>query len=53
MSFSQDWSGQSASNIVSALSGFLTVLSGTMVLHSTRDPDPPPSTGIYTERDQK
>lgn len=47
----QDWSGQSASNIVSVLCGFLTVLSGTMVLHSTRDPDPPPNTGIYMESD--
>lgn len=43
----QDWSGQSASDIVSVLCGFLTVLSGTMVLHSTRDPAPPPNTGIY------
>ncbi|KAG5544630.1 hypothetical protein RHGRI_017161 [Rhododendron griersonianum] len=40
----KDWSGQSASNIVSALCGFITVLSGTMVLHSTREPDPPPVT---------
>ncbi|KAK2968896.1 hypothetical protein RJ640_013239 [Escallonia rubra] len=39
----KDWSGQSASNIISVLCGFVTVLSGTMVLHSTREPDPPPS----------
>jgi hypothetical protein len=39
----KDWSGQSAGNIVSVLCGFITVLSGTMVLHNTRDPDPPPS----------
>uniref|UniRef100_A0A5B7B4V7 Probable magnesium transporter n=1 Tax=Davidia involucrata TaxID=16924 RepID=A0A5B7B4V7_DAVIN len=39
----KDWSGQSAGNIVSALCGFITVLSGTMVLHSTREPDPPPT----------
>lgn len=45
----KDWSGQSASNIVSVLCGFLTVLSGTMVLHSTRDPDPPPSTDMYAQ----
>ncbi|XP_004250362.1 probable magnesium transporter NIPA6 [Solanum lycopersicum] len=45
----KDWSGQSASNIISALCGFLTVLSGTMVLHSTRDPDPPPSTDLYAQ----
>ncbi|KAH6780399.1 magnesium transporter [Perilla frutescens var. hirtella] len=35
----KDWSGQSASNIVSVLCGFITVLSGTMVLHNTRDPE--------------
>ncbi|XAR62644.1 hypothetical protein NMG60_11017484 [Bertholletia excelsa] len=40
----KDWSGQSASNIVSVLCGFITVLSGTMVLHSTREPDLPPIT---------
>ncbi|KAL8459584.1 hypothetical protein ACS0TY_036909 [Phlomoides rotata] len=40
----KDWSGQSASSIVSVLCGFVTVLSGTMVLHSTRDPEKPPST---------
>ncbi|XP_047267812.1 probable magnesium transporter NIPA6 isoform X5 [Capsicum annuum] len=45
----KDWSGQSASNIVSVLCGFLTVLSGTMVLHSTRDPDPPPNTDLYAQ----
>ncbi|KAK6775598.1 hypothetical protein RDI58_026599 [Solanum bulbocastanum] len=45
----KDWSGQSVSNIVSALCGFLTVLSGTLVLHSTRDPDPPPSTDLYAQ----
>lgn len=41
----KDWSGQSASNIVSVLCGFLTVLSGTLVLHCTRDPD---SSDLYT-----
>lgn len=45
----KDWSGQSVSSIVSALCGFLTVLSGTLVLHSTRDPDPPPSTDLYAQ----
>ncbi|KAL0391689.1 UNVERIFIED_CONTAM: putative magnesium transporter NIPA6 [Sesamum radiatum] len=35
----KDWSGQSASSIVSVLCGFITVLSGTMVLHITRDPE--------------
>ncbi|CAH9087934.1 unnamed protein product [Cuscuta europaea] len=41
----KDWSGQSAGNIVSVLCGFLTVLSGTLVLHCTRDPDLP---DLYT-----
>jgi magnesium transporter len=35
----QDWSGQRASNIASEICGFLTVLAGTIVLHSTREPD--------------
>lgn len=42
----QDYSGQSASSIASELCGFITVLSGTAVLHSTREPDPPPITGM-------
>uniref|UniRef100_A0A7N0TSF3 Magnesium transporter n=1 Tax=Kalanchoe fedtschenkoi TaxID=63787 RepID=A0A7N0TSF3_KALFE len=42
----KDWSGQSASSIVSVLCGFITVLSGTMVLHWTREPDRPSATGI-------
>ncbi|KAL4363979.1 hypothetical protein GQ457_04G034090 [Hibiscus cannabinus] len=44
----QDYAGQSASNIASELCGFITVLSGTAVLHSTRDPDPPLITDLYT-----
>ncbi|GKV18873.1 hypothetical protein SLE2022_368570 [Rubroshorea leprosula] len=44
----KDYSGQSASSIVSELCGFITVLSGTAVLHSTRDPDPPLLTDLYT-----
>ncbi|KAL8486031.1 hypothetical protein ACS0TY_028075 [Phlomoides rotata] len=39
----KDWTGESASNIVSILCGFITVLSGTMVLHGTREPDRLPS----------
>ncbi|KAK4490082.1 hypothetical protein RD792_000737 [Penstemon davidsonii] len=35
----KDWSGRSASSIISVLCGFIIVLSGTMVLHSTRDPE--------------
>ncbi|KAK2659217.1 hypothetical protein Ddye_005750 [Dipteronia dyeriana] len=49
----KDWSGQSASNIVSALCGFITVLSGTMVLHSTRDSDPRPVTDLYSSMSPK
>uniref|UniRef100_A0A2N9INM0 Probable magnesium transporter n=1 Tax=Fagus sylvatica TaxID=28930 RepID=A0A2N9INM0_FAGSY len=41
----KDYSGQSASSIASELCGFITVLSGTAVLHSTREPDPPTVTG--------
>ncbi|KAL2520087.1 putative magnesium transporter NIPA6 [Forsythia ovata] len=44
----KDWSGQSASSIVSVLCGFMTVLSGTMILHSTRDPEKPPAADAYT-----
>lgn len=44
----KDYSGQSASSIASELCGFITVLSGTAVLHSTRDPDPPIITDFYT-----
>ncbi|ONK73190.1 uncharacterized protein A4U43_C04F28210 [Asparagus officinalis] len=40
----KDWSGQSASSIASEICGFITILSGTTVLHSTREPDPPPNT---------
>ncbi|XP_048335541.2 probable magnesium transporter NIPA6 isoform X2 [Ziziphus jujuba] len=44
----KDYAGQSASNIASELCGFITVLSGTAVLHSTREPDPPFITDLYT-----
>ncbi|KAL1347034.1 probable magnesium transporter NIPA6 isoform X2 [Arachis stenosperma] len=43
-----DYSGQSISSIASELCGFITVLSGTVVLHSTREPDPPVSTDLYS-----
>lgn len=39
----KEWAGESASNIVSILCGFITVLSGTMVLHGTKEPDQLPS----------
>ncbi|CAN1829025.1 Probable magnesium transporter NIPA6 [Linum perenne] len=41
----KDYSGQSASSIASELCGFVTVLSGTAVLHSTREPDQPSTSG--------
>lgn len=44
----KDYSGQSISSIASELCGFITVLSGTTVLHSTRVPDPPVSTDVYS-----
>ncbi|GAB4855317.1 hypothetical protein Ancab_023936 [Ancistrocladus abbreviatus] len=46
----KDYSGQSASSIASELCGLITVLSGTTILHSTREPDQPSITGpdLYT-----
>ncbi|KAI4336490.1 hypothetical protein L6164_015012 [Bauhinia variegata] len=44
----KDYSGQSASSIASELCGLITVLSGTTILHSTREPDPPIDTDLYT-----
>ncbi|EAY76667.1 hypothetical protein OsI_04623 [Oryza sativa Indica Group] len=43
----KDWSGQSASKIASEICGFLTVLAGTLVLHSTREPDQTLSADLY------
>ncbi|CAI0376902.1 unnamed protein product [Linum tenue] len=39
----KDWAGQDASSIASEICGFITVLSGTIILHSTRDQEPHPS----------
>ncbi|KAF3653871.1 putative magnesium transporter NIPA6 [Capsicum annuum] len=36
----KDWAGQNASSIVSEMCGFITVLSGTIVLHVTREQEP-------------
>ncbi|CAO2836975.1 unnamed protein product [Amaranthus hypochondriacus] len=44
----KDYYGQSISNIASELCGFITVLSGTTILHSTREPDQPFITDLYT-----
>ncbi|MBA0739144.1 hypothetical protein Gogos_012440, partial [Gossypium gossypioides] len=38
----KDWSGQNAGNIASEICGFITVLSGTIILHVTREQEPPP-----------
>ncbi|KAK4264633.1 hypothetical protein QN277_025785 [Acacia crassicarpa] len=43
----KDYNGQSVSTIASELCGFITVLSGTAVLHSTREPDSPSNTDLY------
>ncbi|KAL5715775.1 hypothetical protein ACHQM5_017549 [Ranunculus cassubicifolius] len=43
----KDYSGQSVSSITSELCGFITVLSGTAVLHSTRDPDTSQNPDLY------
>ncbi|XP_009377662.2 probable magnesium transporter NIPA6 [Pyrus x bretschneideri] len=37
----KDWSGQNVSSIASEICGFITVLSGTIILHGTRDQEPP------------
>ncbi|KAL9244875.1 hypothetical protein vseg_018592 [Gypsophila vaccaria] len=39
----KDWSGQDASSIASEICGFITVLSGTIILHSTREQEQPSS----------
>ncbi|KAL8027829.1 hypothetical protein ABFS82_14G119600 [Erythranthe guttata] len=45
----KDWSGQNASSIVSELCGFITVLSGTIILHVTRDEEPTATSDIMTK----
>jgi len=37
----QDWSDQSASSIASEICGFIIVLSGTILLHATREQEQP------------
>ncbi|PON83423.1 Magnesium transporter NIPA [Trema orientale] len=44
----KDWSGQDASSIASEICGFITVLSGTVILHSTREQEPAPTQGNVT-----
>lgn len=44
----RDWSGQDATSIASEICGFITVLSGTLILHSTREHEQAPATGTIT-----
>lgn len=41
----QDWSGQNVSSIASEICGFITVLSGTIILHATREEEPSTAPG--------
>jgi len=45
LSFVQDWSGQNVSSIASEICGFITVLSGTIILHATREQEPATAPG--------
>ncbi|KAF8406577.1 hypothetical protein HHK36_008665 [Tetracentron sinense] len=38
----KDWSGQNVSSIASEICGFITVISGTIILHTTREQEPDP-----------
>ncbi|KAK4401432.1 putative magnesium transporter NIPA6 [Sesamum angolense] len=42
----KDWSGQNLSSITSEICGFITVLTGTVILHMTREEEPTATTGI-------
>lgn len=44
----KDWAGQSGSKIVSEICGFVIVLSGTVLLHITKDYERGPSLNMYT-----
>ncbi|THG20681.1 hypothetical protein TEA_002302 [Camellia sinensis var. sinensis] len=44
----KDWSGQDASSIASEICGFITVLSGTIILHATREQEQPTAPGTIT-----
>ncbi|XP_021286489.1 probable magnesium transporter NIPA6 isoform X1 [Herrania umbratica] len=44
----KDWSGQNVSSIASEICGFITVLSGTIILHATREQEPRPPVGTVT-----
>ncbi|XP_057783189.1 probable magnesium transporter NIPA6 isoform X1 [Salvia miltiorrhiza] len=44
----KDWSGQDASSITSEICGFVTVLTGTIILHMTREEEQPSATGTVS-----
>ncbi|XP_044508985.1 probable magnesium transporter NIPA6 isoform X1 [Mangifera indica] len=45
----KDWSGQDVSSIASEICGFITVVSGTIILHATREQEPAtPPAGTVT-----
>ncbi|KAJ4716734.1 Protein of unknown function (DUF803) [Melia azedarach] len=44
----KDWSGQNASSIASEICGFITVLSGTIILHATREQEQAAPVGTVT-----
>ncbi|XP_073029238.1 probable magnesium transporter NIPA6 isoform X2 [Primulina eburnea] len=44
----KDWSGQNLSSITSELCGFITILTGTLILHMTREEEPATTTGTIT-----
>ncbi|KAK9287180.1 hypothetical protein L1049_015591 [Liquidambar formosana] len=44
----KDWSGQNVSSIASEICGFITVLSGTIILHATREEEPSTAPGTLT-----
>ncbi|XP_071700739.1 probable magnesium transporter NIPA6 isoform X1 [Rutidosis leptorrhynchoides] len=48
----KDWEHQSASDIASEICGFIIVISGTIVLHSTREQEPVAVPGTVTWYDQ-
>lgn len=47
----QDWSGQNVSSVTSEICGFITVLSGTIILHMTREEEASAATGMVQSSD--
>ncbi|MFX9847997.1 DMT family transporter, partial [Acinetobacter baumannii] len=44
----KDWSGQDVTSITSEICGFIIVLTGTVILHVTREEEPSNTTGSIT-----